>query len=162
MVLQKNGNFIGRFNSLRSHNRQIKRKLHQKLQQNVNGKLILVTAISPTPAGEGKTTTTIGLADALNHIFKLEKTSKQAIVCIREPSLGPVFGIKGGATGGGYAQVVPMENINLHFTDDFHAITSVNNLLSALIDNHIYHCNTLKIKEITWRCCKDMNDRSFT
>ena len=133
----------------------------KKLQQNVNGKLILVTAISPTPAGEGKTTTTIGLADALNHIFKLEKTSKQAIVCIREPSLGPVFGIKGGATGGGYAQVVPMENINLHFTGDFHAITSANNLLSALIDNHIYHGNTLKIKEITWRRCKDMNDRSL-
>ena len=133
----------------------------KKLQQNVNGKLILVTAISPTPAGEGKTTTTIGLADALNHIFKQEKTSKQAIVCIREPSLGPVFGIKGGATGGGYAQVVPMENINLHFTGDFHAITSANNLLAALIDNHIYHGNTLKIKEITWRRCKDMNDRSL-
>ena len=127
----------------------------KKLQQNVNGKLILVTAISPTPAGEGKTTTTIGLADALN------QTEKKAIVCIREPSLGPVFGLKGGATGGGYAQVVPMENINLHFTGDFHAITSANNLLAALIDNHIYHGNTLKIKEITWRRCMDMNDRAL-
>ena len=102
-----------------------------KLQSKPNGKLILVTAISPTPAGEGKTTTTVGLADALNVLFKQEKTAKRAIVCIREPSLGPVFGLKGGATGGGYAQVVPMENINLHFTGDFHAITSANNLLAA-------------------------------
>ncbi len=127
----------------------------KKLQKNVNGKLILVTAISPTPAGEGKTTTTIGLADALN------KIGKQAIVCIREPSLGPVFGIKGGATGGGYAQVVPMENINLHFTGDFHAITAANNLLAALIDNHIYQGNLLKINEITWRRCMDVNDRAL-
>ena len=97
-----------------------------KIQNKPNGKLVLVTAISPTPAGEGKTTTTIGLADALNHI------GKKAIVCIREPSLGPVFGLKGGATGGGYAQVVPMENINLHFTCDFHAITAANNLLAAI------------------------------
>ena len=128
-----------------------------KIQNNPNGKLILVTAISPTPAGEGKTTMTIGLADALNHI------GKKAIVCIREPSLGPVFGIKGGATGGGYAQVVPMENINLHFTGDFHAITAANNLLAALIDNHIYHGNLLKIdeKSITWRRCIDMNDRAL-
>ena len=133
----------------------------KKLQQNLSGKLILVTAISPTPAGEGKTTTTIGLADALNHIFKQEKTSRQAIVCIREPSLGPVFGIKGGATGGGCAQVVPMENINLHFTGDFHAITSANNLLAALIDNHIYQGNSLDIKEVTWRRCMDMNDRAL-
>jgi len=127
----------------------------KKLQKNPNGKLILVTAISPTPAGEGKTTTTIGLADALNHI------GKQAMVCIREPSLGPVFGIKGGATGGGYAQVVPMENINLHFTGDFHAITAANNLLAALIDNHIYHGNALGIKDVTWRRCMDMNDRAL-
>ena len=126
-----------------------------KLKKNLNGKLILVTAISPTPAGEGKTTTTIGLADALN------KVGKKAIVCIREPSLGPVFGIKGGATGGGQAQVVPMENINLHFTGDFHAITSANNLLAALIDNHIHQGNTLSIKEISWRRCMDMNDRAL-
>jgi formate--tetrahydrofolate ligase len=127
----------------------------KKLKKNTNGKLILVTAISPTPAGEGKTTTTIGLADALN------KIGKKAIVCIREPSLGPVFGIKGGATGGGYAQVVPMENINLHFTGDFHAITAANNLLSALIDNHIFHSNALNIRDITWRRCMDMNDRAL-
>jgi len=126
-----------------------------KLQAKPSGKLILVTAISPTPAGEGKTTTTIGLADALN------KIGKQAIVCIREPSLGPVFGIKGGATGGGYAQVVPMENINLHFTGDFHAITAANNLLAALIDNHIHQGNSLNIETITWRRCMDMNDRAL-
>jgi len=127
----------------------------KKLQKKSNGKLILVTAISPTPAGEGKTTTTIGLADALN------KIGEEAIVCIREPSLGPVFGIKGGATGGGYAQVVPMENINLHFTGDFHAITAANNLLAALIDNHIHHGNALDIREIFWRRCMDMNDRAL-
>ena len=132
-----------------------------KIQSKPNGKLILVTAISPTPAGEGKTTTTIGLADALNHIFQAEKSGKQAIVCIREPSLGPVFGIKGGATGGGYAQVVPMENINLHFTGDFHAISAANNLLAALIDNHIYHGNALNIKVVSWRRCMDMNDRAL-
>lgn len=120
-----------------------------------NGQLILVTAISPTPAGEGKTTTTIGLADALNHI------GKQAVACLREPSLGPVFGMKGGATGGGYAQVVPMENINLHFTGDFHAITAANNLLAALIDNHLYQGNALDIQQVTWRRCMDMNDRAL-
>ena len=129
--------------------------LIKNLQTKPNGKLILVTAISPTPAGEGKTTTTIGLADALNQL------EKKAIVCIREPSLGPVFGLKGGATGGGYAQVVPMENINLHFTGDFHAITSANNLLAALIDNHIYQGNHLGIKDVTWRRCMDMNDRAL-
>ncbi len=133
----------------------------KKLQKNPNGKLILVTAISPTPAGEGKTTTTIGLADALNHLFMQEKTGKNAIVCIREPSLGPVFGLKGGATGGGHAQVVPMESINLHFTGDFHAITAANNLLAALIDNHIYHGNALNIKDVSWRRCIDMNDRTL-
>ena len=132
-----------------------------KLHHKSSGKLILVTAISPTPAGEGKTTTTIGLADALNHLFKQEKTGKNAIVCIREPSLGPVFGLKGGATGGGYAQVVPMDTINLHFTGDFHAITAANNLLAALIDNHIYHGNALNIKEVSWRRCMDMNDRAL-
>ena len=135
--------------------------LKQSVQTQTNGKLILVTAISPTPAGEGKTTTTIGLADALNHLFEQEKTNKKAMVCIREPSLGPVFGIKGGATGGGHAQVVPMENINLHFTGDFHAITSANNLLAALIDNHIHHGNALGIQDVTWRRCLDMNDRAL-
>ena len=130
-------------------------KLQNDSHHKAKAKLILVTAISPTPAGEGKTTTTIGLADALNHI------GKSAIVCIREPSLGPVFGIKGGATGGGYAQVVPMENINLHFTGDFHAITAANNLLAALIDNHIYQGNLLELKDISWRRCMDMNDRAL-
>ena len=119
------------------------------------GKLILVTAISPTPAGEGKTTVTIGLADALNRI------GKKAVIALREPSLGPVFGIKGGAAGGGYAQVLPMEDINLHFTGDFHAIGAANNLLAALIDNHIHHGNALNIdpKRILWRRAVDMNDR---
>ena len=129
-----------------------------KLQNNAsaNAKLILITAMSPTPAGEGKTTTTIGLADAINSL------GKKAIVCVREPSLGPVFGMKGGATGGGYSQVLPMENINLHFTGDFHAITSANNLLSALIDNHIYHGNEMGIdvNNISFKRCMDMNDRS--
>jgi formate--tetrahydrofolate ligase len=132
-----------------------------KLQNKPSGQLILVTAISPTRAGEGKTTTTVGLADALNVLFKQEKTGKSAMVCIRQPSLGPVFGLKGGATGGGYAQVVPMENINLHFTGDFHAITSANNLLAALIDNHIYQGNALGIDKVTWRRCLDMNDRAL-
>ena len=133
------------------------------LESKANGKLILVTAMTPTPAGEGKTTTTIGLADALNLTFKQQKSGKKAIVCIREPSLGPVFGMKGGATGGGYAQVVPMENINLHFTGDFHAITSANNLLAALIDNHIHHGNQLQIDvhRISWKPCLDMNDRAL-
>ncbi|MSP85864.1 MAG: formate--tetrahydrofolate ligase [Methylotenera sp.] len=133
----------------------------QNLQDQADGKLILVTAISPTPAGEGKTTTTIGLADAINQV--LADSSKHAMVCMREPSLGPVFGLKGGATGGGYAQVVPMEEINLHFTGDFHAIGSANNLLAALIDNHIYQGNTLNIEpsSITWRRCLDMNDRAL-
>jgi len=133
----------------------------EKNQQITDGKLILVTAISPTPAGEGKTTTTIGLADALN--LELADSEKTAVVCIREPSLGPVFGMKGGATGGGFAQVVPMEDVNLHFTGDFHAITSANNLLAALIDNHIYQGNALNIDpaSISWRRCMDMNDRAL-
>jgi formate--tetrahydrofolate ligase len=133
----------------------------QKLQKLEDGKLILVTAISPTPAGEGKTTTTIGLADALNQV--LADSGENAMVCMREPSLGPVFGLKGGATGGGYSQVVPMEDVNLHFTGDFHAIGSANNLLAALIDNHIYHGNTLNIEpsSVTWRRCMDMNDRAL-
>ena len=122
-----------------------------------NGKLILVTAISPTPAGEGKTTTTVGLGDALNRI------GKQAVICLREPSLGPVFGMKGGAAGGGNAQVVPMEDINLHFTGDFNAIALANNLLAALIDNHIHHGNALGIdvRRITWKRVMDMNDRAL-
>ena len=122
-----------------------------------DGKLILVTAITPTPAGEGKTTTTIGVADGLR------KIGKNAVVAMREPSLGPVFGIKGGAAGGGYAQVVPMEDINLHFTGDFHAIGAANNLLAAMLDNHIYQGNSLNIdpRRITWKRCVDMNDRQL-
>ena len=121
------------------------------------GKLILVTAINPTPAGEGKTTTSVGLADALS------KLNKRVCLCLREPSLGPVFGMKGGAAGGGYAQVVPMEDINLHFTGDFHAIGAANNLLAAMLDNHIYQGNALNIdpRRITWRRCVDMNDRQL-
>ena len=122
-----------------------------------NGKLILVTAITPTPAGEGKTTTTIGLADGMKRI------GKNVCVALREPSLGPVFGIKGGAAGGGYAQVVPMEDINLHFTGDFHAIGAANNLLAAMLDNHIHQGNALGIdvRRITWKRCVDMNDRQL-
>jgi formate--tetrahydrofolate ligase len=122
-----------------------------------NGKLILVTAISPTPAGEGKTTTTVGLGDALNRI------GKRALICLREPSLGPVFGMKGGAAGGGYAQVVPMEDINLHFTGDFSAIGLANNLLAAMIDNHVHHGNELDfdVRRITWKRVVDMNDRAL-
>ena len=122
-----------------------------------NSKLILVTAITPTPAGEGKTTTSVGLSDGLC------KIGKQSIVCLREPSLGPSFGMKGGAAGGGYAQVVPMENINLHFTGDFHAITSANNLLASLIDNHIYWGNKLQIdtRRVSWKRCVDLNDRAL-
>jgi formate--tetrahydrofolate ligase len=129
----------------------------ESLKGRKNGKLILVTAMSPTPAGEGKTTTTVGLGDALNHI------GKKAIICLREPSLGPVFGVKGGAAGGGYAQVVPMEDINLHFTGDFNAIALANNLLAAMIDNHISHGNELGIdpRRITWKRVMDMNDRAL-
>ena len=127
------------------------------LKKKPDGKLILVTAISPTPAGEGKTTTTVGLGDALNHI------GKKAVICLREPSLGPVFGMKGGAAGGGYAQVVPMEDINLHFTGDFNAIALANNLLAAMIDNHINHGNELgfDVRRIAWKRVMDMNDRAL-
>jgi formate--tetrahydrofolate ligase len=127
------------------------------LDDRPDGKLILVTAVNPTPAGEGKTTTTVGLGDGLNAI------GKKAVICLREPSLGPCFGMKGGAAGGGYAQVVPMEDINLHFTGDFHAITSANNLLSAMIDNHIYWGNKLDIdpRRVSWRRVMDMNDRAL-
>ena len=128
-----------------------------KKSERKNGKLVLVTAITPTPAGEGKTTTTIGLADGMRRI------GKNCVVALREPSLGPVFGIKGGAAGGGYAQVVPMEDINLHFTGDFHAIGAANNLLAAMLDNHIYQGNRLGIdpRRITWKRCVDMNDRQL-
>jgi formate--tetrahydrofolate ligase len=127
------------------------------LKDKPNGKLVLVTAITPTPAGEGKTTTTVGLGDALNHI------GRKAIICLREPSLGPSFGMKGGAAGGGYAQVVPMEDINLHFTGDFHAIGAANNLLAAMVDNHVYWGNELGIdsRRVTWRRGLDMNDRAL-
>jgi len=129
----------------------------ESLANRPDGKLILVTAISPTPAGEGKTTTTIGLGDALNRI------GKKTMICLREPSLGPCFGVKGGATGGGYAQVVPMDEINLHFTGDFHAITSANNLLAAMIDNHMYWGNALRLdqRRVAWRRALDMNDRAL-
>ncbi len=128
-----------------------------KEETHTQGKLVLVTAINPTPAGEGKTTTTVGLADGMR------KLGKNVLVALREPSLGPVFGVKGGAAGGGYAQVVPMEDINLHFTGDFHAIGAANNLLAAMLDNHIYQGNRLNIdpRRITWRRCVDMNDRQL-
>jgi formate--tetrahydrofolate ligase len=132
-------------------------KYLETLKSKKDGKLILVTAISPTPAGEGKTTTTVGLGDALNHI------GKKAVICLREPSLGPVFGVKGGAAGGGYAQVVPMEDINLHFTGDFSAIALANNLLAAMVDNHISHGNEIGIdvRRIQWKRVVDMNDRAL-
>lgn len=130
-------------------------KLYEKLEKKDNGKLILVTAINPTPLGEGKTTISIGLADGLNRI------GKKTVLALREPSLGPVFGIKGGATGGGYSQIAPMEDINLHFTGDIHAITSANNLLSAMIDNHIYYGNELGFEKVVWKRCMDLNDRQL-
>ena len=129
----------------------------KKLENQKDGKLILVTAINPTPAGEGKTTISIGLTEALC------KMGKNAVAALREPSLGPCFGIKGGAAGGGYAQAVPMEDLNLHFTGDFHAITAANNLLAAMLDNHIMHGNELRIdtKRVVWKRCMDMNDRAL-
>jgi formate--tetrahydrofolate ligase len=145
------------FSPMGRHIAKINLEYLDGLKNKKDGRLILVTAITPTPAGEGKTTTSVGLNDALN------KIGKKSIVCLREPSLGPSFGLKGGAAGGGYAQVVPMEQINLHFTGDFHAITSAHNLLSALIDNHIYWGNKLNIdvRRISWRRVMDMNDRSL-
>ena len=131
------------------------KKLFKRLESKQNGKLILVTSINPTPLGEGKTTMAIGIADGLSRI------GKKAILALREPSLGPVFGIKGGATGGGHAQVAPMEEINLHFTGDIHAITSANDLLSAIIDNHIYFGNDLGFEKVTWKRCIDLNDRQL-
>ena len=145
------------FSPMGRHIAKINLEYVNTLKNNKDGKLILVTAITPTPAGEGKTTTSVGLSDGLN------KIGKKSIVCLREPSLGPSFGMKGGAAGGGYAQVVPMEQINLHFTGDFHAITSAHNLLSALIDNHIYWGNKLNIdvRRVVWKRVMDMNDRSL-
>ena len=145
------------FSPMGRHIAKIKTEYLETLKNKKDGKLILVTAITPTPAGEGKTTTSVGLTDGLN------KIGKKSIVCLREPSLGPSFGMKGGAAGGGYAQIVPMEQINLHFTGDFHAITSAHNLLSALIDNHIYWGNKLNIdvRRIAWKRVMDMNDRSL-
>ena len=134
---------------------KISDKLYKKLETKQDGKLVLVTAMSPTPLGEGKTTISISIADGLRRI------GENSILALREPSLGPVFGIKGGATGGGYAQVAPMEDINLHFTGDIHAITSANNLLSAMIDNHIYHGNELGIQKVVWKRCVDLNDRQL-
>ncbi len=134
---------------------KISNEVYTKLQDKKNGKLILVTAINPTPLGEGKTTVSIAIADGLS------KIGKKSILALREPSLGPVFGIKGGATGGGYVQVAPMEDINLHFTGDIHAITSTNNLLSSIIDNHIYFGNELDIQEVVWKRCVDLNDRQL-
>ena len=134
---------------------KISLKAFDRLRNKKNGKLILVTAINPTPLGEGKTTMAIGLADGLSRI------GKKSILALREPSLGPVFGIKGGATGGGYSQIAPMEEINLHFTGDIHAITSANNLLSAMIDNHIYFGNELGFDRVTWKRCVDLNDRQL-
>lgn len=134
---------------------KITEQAFQRLSEKPNGKLILVTAINPTPLGEGKTTMSIGLADGLR------KIGKKSILALREPSLGPVFGIKGGATGGGYVQIAPMEDINLHFTGDIHAITSANNLLSAMIDNHIFQGNALGFKKVVWKRCVDLNDRQL-
>lgn len=130
-------------------------ELTKRVQERPDGKLVLVTAITPTPAGEGKTTISIGLADGLSRL------GKKTMVALREPSMGPVFGVKGGATGGGHAQIIPMEDINLHFTGDMHAITSANNLLAAIVDNHIYQGNGLDIQTVTWRRCMDMNDRQL-
>ena len=145
------------FSPMGRHIAKINLEYLETLKNEKEGKLILVTAITPTPAGEGKTTVSVGLSDGIN------KIRKKSIVCLREPSLGPSFGMKGGAAGGGYAQVVPMEQINLHFTGDFHAITSAHNLLSALIDNHIYWGNKLNIddKKIVWKRVMDMNDRAL-
>ena len=144
------------FSPMGRHIAKLNLEYIEKLKEK-NSNLILVSAITPTPAGEGKTTTSVGLSDGLN------KIGKKSIVCLREPSLGPSFGMKGGAAGGGYAQVVPMEQINLHFTGDFHAITSAHNLLSALIDNHIYWGNKLNIdiENIVWKRVVDLNDRAL-
>jgi len=139
------------------HKAKVSLEYIRSLQNRPDGKLVLVSAMTPTTAGEGKTTTTVGLTDALNQL------GKRAMLCLREPSLGPAFGMKGGAAGGGYAQVVPMEDINLHFTGDLHAITAAHNLLTALIDNHLYWGNELRLdgRRVVWRHVMDMNDRSL-
>ena len=143
------------FETYGKYKAKINENAFKRLENKEDGKLILVTAMNPTPLGEGKTTVSIAIADGLN------KINKNAVLALREPSLGPVFGIKGGATGGGKVQIAPMEDINLHFTGDIHAITSANNLLSAIIDNHIYFGNKLKIKTVTWKRCVDLNDRQL-
>ncbi|MDD2402909.1 MAG: formate--tetrahydrofolate ligase, partial [Clostridia bacterium] len=150
-IEEENLNYFGKYKA------KIDYSLVKEMENRKDGKVILVTAINPTPAGEGKTTITVGLGDALNQL------GKKSIICLREPSLGPVFGLKGGAAGGGYAQVVPMEDINLHFTGDIHAIGATNNLLAAILDNHIYQGNELNIdsRKITWRRTLDMNDRQL-
>ena len=150
--LNINDEYISQYGKYKA---KISYNLYSSIKNNKNGKLILVTSINPTPMGEGKTTVSIGLADAIKRI------NKNVILTLREPSLGPVFGLKGGATGGGYAQVAPIEEINLHFTGDIHAITSANNLLSAMIDNHIYFGNKLRFKEVVWKRCLDLNDRAL-
>ena len=134
---------------------KISNNVYENVKEKENGKLVLVTAMSPTPLGEGKTTVSIAIADGL------AKIGKKPVLALREPSLGPVFGIKGGATGGGQTQIAPMEDINLHFTGDIHAITSANNLLSALIDNHIYNGNELGFDKVVWKRCVDLNDRQL-
>ncbi len=157
LAQQRLGLSAAQLDSYGRHKAKVSLDVMQSLVDRSDGKLILVTAISPTPAGEGKTTTTIGLSDALNRI------GKHSMVCMREPSMGPCFGMKGGAAGGGYAQVVPMEDINLHFTGDFHAIASAHNLLAAMIDNHIHHGNDLRLdtRRIVWQRVVDMNDRAL-
>lgn len=157
IATQKLGLQIDDLDSYGRYKAKVSLQVMDDLATKPDGKLILVTAISPTPAGEGKTTTTIGLSDALNRI------GKKATVCVREPSMGPCFGLKGGAAGGGYSQVVPMEDINLHFTGDFHAIAAAHNLLAAMIDNHIHHGNALQLdtRKITWQRVVDMNDRAL-
>ncbi len=160
--LEKIVNVAGRYNISEDdlevygkYKAKITKEFIEKNKNKKDGKLILVTAINPTPLGEGKTTVAIGLSDGLNRI------GKNSVLALREPSLGPVFGVKGGATGGGYAQVAPMEDINLHFTGDIHAITSANNLLAAMIDNHIYYGNKLGFKKVIWKRCVDLNDRAL-
>ncbi len=154
-VVEKFGITEDDLNLYGKYKAKISENFIKKVHNKKDGKLILVTAINPTPLGEGKTTVAIGLSDALN------KIGKNSVLALREPSLGPVFGIKGGATGGGYAQIAPMEDINLHFTGDIHAITSANNLLSAIIDNHIYFGNKLRFKKVVWKRCLDLNDRAL-
>ena len=154
-IAEKIGILDDELESYGKYKAKISLKAYNRLKEKQNGKLVLVTAINPTPLGEGKTTMAIGLADGLS------KIGKKSILALREPSLGPVFGIKGGATGGGYSQIAPMEDINLHFTGDIHAITSANNLLSAMIDNHIYFGNELGFDRVTWKRCVDLNDRQL-